>query len=198
MINLKKDNKENIDKNNNFIKKSIIFLKYIILILIVIFLILALNTRFNKKSNGIFGLKVYVIVSESMTPELKVGDIIITKKTESKDLKPNDIIAYQGLTGDFKNKIITHKIEYITKEANRYIYYTKGTANNTIDPAVYEEQIYGKMIYKTLILSYISQVVRTKIGFFLIVLIPIAIMCVIEIKEIKKIYRKINKKKRKM
>lgn len=185
--------KENFKKNA---KKIFRILKWVVLIVTVFFLILAINTRFNIFKDEIFGFKTYVIVSDSMNPKLKVGDIIITKKVATENLKPNDVISYQGLTSDFKDKIITHKIEYVTKEDKRYIFYTKGTANNTMDPAVYEEQIYGKMVYKSFVFSRISRIVRTKIGFLLIVLIPILFMCVIEAKEIKKILKKMIKKEK--
>ena len=41
------------------------------------------------------------------------------------------------------------------------------------DPIVYEDQLYGKVIYKSVILSFIYKIISTNIGLFLFIVIPI-------------------------
>jgi hypothetical protein len=69
-------------------------------------------------------------------------------------------------------------------EKNRYIYYTKGIANLIADPIVYQEQVYGVMIYKTFFISLISRLMRNIFGFILIVIIPLGILFKCELMEL--------------
>lgn len=165
-------------------------LKYLICIIIIFFIVIALYTRIFPKSDGLFGLKIFSVSTASMSPKLHVGDVIIVKKTSYDKIKVGDVISYEGMTDDFKGKIITHQVEQIMTEKNRYIYYTKGIANLIVDPIVYQEQVYGVMIYKTFIISLISGLMRNVFGFIIIVLIPLGVLFKCELKELIILLRK--------
>ena len=79
-----------------------------------------------------------------------------------------------------------------TKENNRRIFYTKGIKNISNDPAVYEEQILGKVIYKFFLFSIIERIMDTKMGFILIIIIPLGLIYFFEIKDIIKDVKKIK------
>ena len=96
------------------------------------------------------------------------------------------------MDGDLKGKIVTHEIVGITKENNRRIFYTKGIKNISNDPAVYEEQILGKVIYKFFLFSIIERIMDTKMGFILIIIIPLGFIYFFEIKDIIKDVKKIK------
>lgn len=156
--------------------KILNILKTFIFIIILLFIIIVLYTRLYPKSDGIFGLKIFSVSTASMSPKLKVGDVIVVKKTDYKKIKVGDIVTYQGMVSDFKDKIITHRVEQIITENNKYIYYTKGIANSILDPAVYQDQVYGVMIYKIFTVSIISRLLRNVFGFILIIVIPLCIL----------------------
>ena len=98
------------------------------------------------------------------------------------------------MDGDLKGKIVTHQIVGITKENGKRIFYTKGLKNISDDPAVYEEQMLGKYIYKFFIFSIIEKIMETKIGFALIIIIPLGLIYFFEIKDIIKDVKKIKNK----
>lgn len=136
------------------------------------------STLFKDKS--ILGYRSYVIASNSMYPVLEIGDVILVKDIEFDDIKVDDIITYMGTTGEFKDKIITHEvIEIIYDDDIKYLK-TKGRANTGIDPSVYKEQVYGKLAYKFVLISFISKIVRDEIGFVLFIFIPFGILFVLE------------------
>jgi len=170
--------------------KILNILKYVLFFTIVFFIIIAFYTRLFPKSDGIFGLKIFSVSTASMDPKLKVGDVIIVKKTDYNKIKVGDIISYQGMVSDFKDKIITHQVEQIVTEADRYIYYTKGIANILEDPAVYQEQVSGVVIYKIFTISIISRLMRNIFGFILIVIIPLALLFRSELKELRLLLKK--------
>ena len=96
------------------------------------------------------------------------------------------------MDGDLKGKIVTHEIVGISKENNRRIFYTKGIKNVSNDPAVYEEQMLGKYIYKFFLFSIIERIMDTKLGFILIIIIPLGLIYFFEIKDIVKDVKKIK------
>lgn len=165
-------------------EKIIKILKYIICTIVILFIVISLYTRIFPKGEGLFGLKIFSVSTASMSPKLHVGDVIIVKKVAHDKIKVGDVISYEGMTSDFKGKIITHQVEQIMTEKNRYIYYTKGIANLVADPIVYQEQVYGVMIYKTFFISLISRLMRNIFGFILIVIIPLGILFKCELMEL--------------
>jgi len=170
-------------------KKVFNIIETILLIASCLICVFVLAQKFIFKNNGVFGYSIYVIVTSSMQPDLEVGDIILDKKVDADKLKINDIITYIGMESDYKGKVITHKIKNIIEEDGKKIFYTKGIVNNTVDPAVYEDQIYGKLVYKFKLISFISKIVRSKFGFIFIVFIPLIIISVKELINLKKLLK---------
>lgn len=174
--------------------KILNILKIIIMVLLILFVIATAWQKIMPNNPSVFGFRTYSIITNSMSPVIKKGDVILVREQKISEYKPNDIITYIGMDGDLKGKIITHKIIDIKKENGKRIFYTRGIANISDDPAVYEEQILGKYIYKFIIFSIIERVMNTKIGFFLIIFIPLCLIYFFEIKDIIKDVKKIKNK----
>lgn len=161
--------------------------KQIIVLLIIFFGIITVYTKMFPKGHGFVGLKTFVIATPSMNPTYKVGDIIVVRNIKHENIKVEDIICYQGMSGDFAGKIITHRVKDIATENGKRIFYTKGDANIVTDPAVYEEQIYGTVVYRPLILSLISRAMRHFWGFLFCILIPLSVLFMAEFTDLKKL-----------
>ncbi len=97
------------NKKNTTIPTTIYPLTIITSILLVSFML------------GLFNYQPIAILSNSMYPTFKRGDVIIYKKEEN--IVPGDIIVF-----NYENQVIVHRVISI----NEY-YITKGDANNTID-----------------------------------------------------------------
>lgn len=115
---------------------------------------------------------MFTVASGSMKPKYDIGDVLISKQIPVHDIKVGDTISYLGKKGDFTNKVITHEVIEIENIDNKKVFHTKGIANIIEDPVVYEDQIYGVVIYRAPILSSIYKLVGTKYGMFVIA-IPI-------------------------
>lgn len=94
----------------------------------------------------IAGISILTVSSNSMQPELTVGDIIIIKKCT--DYEINDIITYS-----VDNKyLVTHRI--IEKGKNSFC--TKGDSNNVSDNDIVKiENVKGKLICNSKLLKLI-------------------------------------------
>ena len=76
-------------------------------------------------------LQMYVVLSESMEPEISVDDaIIVNTSVSSDDLEIGDIITFRAFESDI---IITHRIIGIERTENGYEYRTKGDNNPSVD-----------------------------------------------------------------
>lgn len=87
-----------------------------------------------------------VVQSGSMSgnaeDHIEVGDLIFTVKPETDKLKAGDIISYMD-----GNIAVTHRIIEVQTDADgKRSFVTKGDANNTEDPAVGEDAVFG--LYK--------------------------------------------------
>ena len=162
-------------KNGKKILKVLLTIFRILVgIVLAAFIIVVCLQRFSNNKISFFNYRMFTVVSQSMTPKYDIGDVLIAKETKPSKIEEGDVISYLGSYGDFKGKVITHRVVGIgTDESGRYYYRTKGDAKIVEDPIVYEEQIYGVVVYKSAILSLIYRIVGTKIGFFLFIIIPI-------------------------
>jgi signal peptidase len=149
-------------------------IKVLIGVVLVGFVIVVALQRFSNNQISFFNFRMFTVVSGSMKPKYDIGDVLISKEVDASTIKVGDAVSYLGAAGDFKNKVITHEVVKIEKDANgKYIFHTKGLANLVEDPVISESQIYGIVIYKSLLLSAIYRVVATNIGFYLIIILPL-------------------------
>ncbi len=152
-------------ENNKFLNISYRILKVIFTIFLISALIVVLIQKFfNNKA--IMGYRVFSVASESMKEEYSIGDIIIIKEVEPSELKVGDNVTYVGRKGNLSGLIITHKIMSVRKDNNDYYYITKGTSNEIEDPEISYQQIYGKVIYKTIVFSYVGRLMSNVYSYY--------------------------------
>ena len=176
------------------IKKILNVLKIIILILLILFALFTVYQKVFPNNPSAFGFRTYSIITKSMEPVLKKGDVILVQERNTSSYKVGDIITFKGTSGDLKGKIVTHEIVGIKLENGKNIFYTKGIQNISEDPAVYEDEILGKYIYKFKFFSLIERIMDTKIGFILIIIIPLGYIYFYEIRDIIKDVKNIKNK----
>ena len=154
-----------------------IILKTIIGIARAAFILVVCMQRFSDNKLSLFNHRLFSVVSQSMVPVYDIGDVLVAQEKDPSEIKEGDIISYLGTTGSFANKVITHRVVHVEKrEDGKYYYRTKGDANLVEDPIVMEEQLYGVVVYKSILLSLVYRIVGTKVGFFMFIIIPIMIV----------------------
>lgn len=156
-------------KNRAQIYRGIVsIIGYLLLIPLLIYNISLIiqAVREPNKTPSFFGIKTYVIISGSMSPEFEIGDIVIVKEVKERVLKQGDIISFrQG------QKIITHRIIEVLQEEekNKIVYKTKGDNNNTEDTGTVDyDSIEGIMIGKIPFIGKVSLLMQGKITLFAI------------------------------
>ena len=141
----------------------------------------------------------YVVLTGSMLPEIKVKDVVVTKKYDPEDLEVNDIITFLSSDQRLSGIIVTHRIvgKFYDQTTGKYSFQTKGDNNNVEDTALVQDyNIIGKVIFKIPKLGYIQDVLATKGGLIIIVLIPCLVVLSYDIVKLgKNIGRKHSKRK---
>lgn len=160
--------------NNKIFKIVKTVFNVVIGLFIVLFLLAVCLQRFSGNKLSIFNFRMFTVASESMLPLYEIGDVLISKEVPEEDIKIGDNISYLGKSGDFKDKVITHKVVDIeTDEEEKRIFHTQGIANLVEDPVIRGDQIYGKVIYKAVLLSLVYKLIATKYGLLIFIIIPI-------------------------
>lgn len=117
----------------------------------------------------------YVVLSGSMLPNIQVKDIVVTKKIEEERLKVGDIITFISPDPRFGGISVTHRIidKIYDESKGIYTYRTQGDANNVADAVpVPNDNILGKVIVKIPKLGYLQDILASKGGLIILVLIP--------------------------
>lgn len=138
------------------------------------FILVVCLQRFSNNKISFFNYRMFTVVSQSMTPKYDIGDVLISKEMDPSKIEEGDVVSYLGSYGDFSGKVITHRVVNVEKRNDgKYYFRTKGDANIVEDPIVVEDQLYGVVVYKSMILSLVYRIVGTKVGFYLFIIIPI-------------------------
>lgn len=149
-------------------------LNIILIVFVAAFVLMVCLQRFSENKISFFNYRLFTVISGSMEPKYKIGDVLISKEVKPDKIKVGDTISYLGKTGQFKDKVITHQVVDIQKdESGKYVFHSKGLANIIEDPLVSEDQLYGVVTYKSLILSLVYKIIGTKLGILILVVIPI-------------------------
>ncbi len=167
--------------DNKFIKFLLKFIKVVvwIFVLLVIFVILVQRIFNNRVSIGSY--RMFTVVTGSMEPVYNVGDVVISKEVEPSTINKGDDVVYLGEKNDFKDKIVTHRVIKIENKDGEYYFTTKGVANDYSDPVISSSQLYGKVVYKPVVLSFLSSILNTRLGFYLLIFVPVAFLIFLEI-----------------
>ncbi|MEO1770799.1 signal peptidase I [Candidatus Enterococcus ferrettii] len=118
-------------------------------------LLSSLMFAFSEKSDAaIFGYRFYQVLTNSMAPQpdssskgFYAGDIVLVKMVDGSQVKEGDIVTFQVGDGD---RYLTHRmverLDELNGEKGDYIV-TKGDANNSKDPPISADRVYGKVTF---------------------------------------------------
>lgn len=105
----------------------------------------------------VFGLDVYYVETDSMTPALQVGCAVFDKEVSFDEIEVNDIITF---TNDEESKFCTHRVVEIDEEGKSLV--TKGDNNSMRDPYNTDfKYVKGKVVFKLPYFGYLFRILNT-------------------------------------
>lgn len=154
--------------------KIILKIAYQILIIIcVILTIIIILQKVTNSNKTIFGYRIFRVVTGSMEPEYDIGEVVICKEVDSKDIKVGDDIVYLGQYGEYNGKIIMHEVTTIERDENNNLnFHAKGLHTASVeDPQIGTSQIFGVVILKSKILTVLYGLATSVYSAFIIITI---------------------------
>lgn len=147
-----------------------------ILLCVVLIPILVINLTIVVKSYvypdrvpDFFGIKLFIVETDSMKPTILGGDLVVTKSVDPAKLVVGDIISFK-----VDSAVVTHRIEEIVDDGNNLSFVTKGDASNANDGDPFDadmvESIYLFRIGKV---GNLAMFIRTPVGMLIFVGIPV-------------------------
>lgn len=142
----------------------------LMIVLVILMLGIVIMQRVTNNNITIGGFRMFSVATGSMVPVYNVGDVLISKELKPEDIKVGDDLVYQGKEGTFKGKVVTHRVISSEKqEDGNYKIITKGVANTSKDPEINQDQVYGKIICKLHIISFLGKIVRNVYAVYVLI-----------------------------
>lgn len=161
---------------------TVLIYSIVSLLIIVAFMFVAyfidqkIGASKGEKRGPLFG--AYVIISNSMVPNINVYDAVVTARVKTEKLEVNDIITFISKDIKTAGTPITHRIVgivYENNDSNGKVlgYRTKGDHNNTEDFAlIAPDEVLGKVMFRIPLIGYLQIVMTNPVGWILLVVVP--------------------------
>lgn len=168
------------------IKKILNVISTVIFVLILILTAVMFLARARGEAPKLFGYRFLRVVTDSMEPEIMVGDVVICKEAEPHTLKRGDTITYRSQAPGTAGRLITHKIveDPVLLNDGSYRFQTQGIKPGAIpDKPISQDQVVGLVTGKSGIITAVYGLFSTKAG-LLIFLLPVLLIIGSEVKTI--------------
>ena len=127
-----------------------------------------------------FDARPLVVLSGSMEPALRTGDVSVVHSIAPLDARPGDIVTFRD--PDNAERLITHRVRAMQVQGDAVVFRTRGDANNVSErwrvPATGE---IGRVIYRIPKLGWALAYARSKGLFVLLLGGALALLLVLEL-----------------
>lgn len=149
----------------------------ILIPILIINLTLIIKSYTNKDDvPSIGGYLPLIVLTDSMYPNIKSGDLIISHTADADQIKVNDVISFFDPAGN-GTSVVTHRVIEIVEENGELFFRTKGDNNNTEDEdLVPAKNLVG--LYKTRIAGAgnVAMFMQSTAGLIICVVLPIILL----------------------
>jgi signal peptidase I len=123
------------------------------------------------------------VMSGSMTPTIRTGDVVIAMPIEPLDVRPGDIVSFNdpGRGG----ALVTHRVRQMRRKGGRVNFITRGDANTGTEH--WSIKVNGTLHRTVLRLPKLGRPLvfaRTRAGLLTLVLVPLLLLGTLEIASI--------------
>lgn len=145
--------------------------------ILIINCILIIKSYTSEEVPNVAGTLPLIVLTDSMYPVIRSGDIIICKTAEPEEVQVGDVIAFFDPAGN-GSTIVTHRVMEVTQHSDQIAWRTKGDNNNAEDRLVVTED---KLVavYNDIRLAGLGNValfMQTAPGLILCVVCPILLL----------------------
>lgn len=164
------------------VKDIIVWFVMAVAVIMMVFTIVSVST-FDRADRSLFGYKVFVVMSDSMSAtDFDAGDLIFVKETDPAELKPGDIVSYLSTNTENYGAVVTHKIRRLTTDDNGNPgFVTYGTTTDTDDANVVTyDNIIGQYKAKLPGVGRFFRFLKTTPGYIVCIFLPFLILILVQ------------------
>lgn len=152
---------------------NVFFVALLVLVAALVFFLV--QSRFNGGPPTAMGYRFFAVLSGSMSPAFDTGSLVAVKPVDPALLQEGDVITFAGPQG-----AVSHRIVGIETEGG-LSYVTKGDANDVVDSGtVLADQVIGVVALAIPWLGRILAFSQSRQGLLLMIVIPAAIILILE------------------
>lgn len=161
-----------LKKLKNIYQTFVICLTFVLFALTIYILIAGVNAAKNNEMMSIFGYTYSVVPTDSMEPEINVGDSVIGKKESFDNLEIGDDVIYHYVYEDIDIYVVHRIIRY----DEGYGFKTQGINTKQEDPIYVTKDNYISTVVWSGSLANIGEIVLKNRGTLFLVLIAILLL----------------------
>ncbi len=175
---MKGTNKVSLKKIIHIIGKIISWVLFVLLMITAVFLLYyyVATKVYTKKGHGYEPkFSIYTIISQSMTPNIKVYDAVVDIRVDDPtNIEVGDVITFISTSLLTPGMTITHRVKAITTDSSGQVcYVTKGDYNSVEDDSCAKfNNILGKVMFKIPQIGRVQKLLASKAGWLLFIMLP--------------------------
>lgn len=172
-----------VDKKQKVLNVAGIVLCVILVPILILNCVLIVKGVANEDEvPGVFGHTPLIVLTDSMYPVIKSGDVIICKDIAPADVKVGDVISFFDPEGN-GTAVVTHRVNDVITHEGKIYFRTEGDNNNAEDKAsVPEENLVGVWTGTRFAgVGHLALFMQSTWGLIVFIFVPIAAFVAYEI-----------------
>lgn len=158
-------------------------------VVIAVALVVLLRATFTPSGDvpTFFGFGVMRTLTGSMEPTIPVHSLVVVQEVDPTELQEGDIITFRVTNGALEGALNTHRITAVDTSSGSPVFHTKGDANAVEDAdTVAAVNVVGRVVWVSAGLGVIVSLLTNPLLFFPLIVIPLAVLLVLEIRKMVK------------
>lgn len=129
------------------------------------------------------GFQTLTVLSDSMRPTLRAGDVVVDAKIKPVEARIGDVVTFQS--PDTAGKLMTHRVVAMRASGRTVYFRTRGDANTGSETwSLPADGTIGRVEYRVPKLGYVTNVAGSRVGRFAFLVVPVVLLGVIELRRI--------------
>lgn len=166
----------------SILKTIFVWLIVLLAVFMMVFTVISVTT-FNRNDRDLFGYKLYIVNSDSMSKtDFNAGDLILVKEVDPATLKEGDVITFMSQDTDHFGETVTHKIrKFATDAEGNPGFITYGTTTDTDDETIVTyPYVLGRYEHRIPALGTFFNFLKTTPGYFVCIFVPFMLIILYE------------------
>ncbi len=132
---------------------------------------------------GLLGLESFTILSGSMEPTLRVGDVVIDRRISASEIQPGDIVTFRDPEDDAR--LLTHRVLRYRVDGETAFVVTRGDANLGVERwSIPLDGTVGRVDFRVPKLGYVLKHAGGRMGRIALIALPALLLGLFELKRI--------------